>query len=177
MGNIFKLGTKYSDSMQATFLNDQNEEMALHMGCYGIGIDRLIATVIEHHHDQDGIIWPLSVAPYQVSLVRLDAGKEAIIQAADEIYERLLHSGLEVLYDDRDERAGVKFNDSDLMGIPIRLTVGGKGLDRGVVELKIRRTGAAGEICYDDGFIDGVLEALDAEGAVILKELDHIPTL
>lgn len=177
VGNIFKLGTKYSDSMQATFLNDANEAIALHMGCYGIGIDRLIATVIEHHHDQDGIKWPLSVAPYQVSLVRLDGGKKAIIQAADEIYERLLHSGLEVLYDDRDERAGVKFNDADLMGIPIRLTVGGKGLERGVVELKIRRTGATGEIPFDEGFIDGVLEALDAEGEVILKQLDHIPTL
>ena len=171
VGNVFKLGTEYSETMGATFLDEKNQSNPMIMGSYGIGIDRLIATVIEHHHDKHGIKWPLSVAPFQIALVRLDGGDDEVIRAADEAYERLKHGGLEVLYDDRDERAGVKFNDADLIGIPLRLTVGDRGLKRGIIELKVRRTNEKKEIPYSGDFVEAVLKELDAEGTVILDSL------
>lgn len=171
VGNIFKLGTKYSVAMEATFLDEQNEAHPLVMGCYGIGIDRLIATVIELHHDEYGIQWPVSLAPFQIALVSLAAKDPDVIQTADTLYERLTATGLDVLYDDRDDRAGVKFNDADLMGIPIRLTVGARGLKRGVVEVKIRRTGVMKELPLGDDLVEDILDELDAEGAVILDTL------
>ncbi|MEM7530668.1 MAG: proline--tRNA ligase [Chloroflexota bacterium] len=167
VGNIFKLGTKYSAAMGATYLDDNGREQPIVMGSYGIGSGRLIACVIERHNDEQGIKWPISVAPYHISLVSL-ANKRSpeVIEAADKLYAQLTEAGHEVLYDDRDERAGVKFNDAELLGIPIRLTVGGRGLKNGVLEYSIRRTGEKGEIALDS-MLESVQGFVDAEWAVI----------
>ena len=141
VGNIFKLGDKYSKAMDAGYLDRKNVSRPIVMGCYGIGIDRLMASIVERHHDENGICWPASVAPFQVILVDLSGGDPRISEVAASVYDDLVEAGLEVLYDDRDDRAGVKFNDADLMGIPVRLTVGGRGVKKGVVELKVRGTG------------------------------------
>jgi prolyl-tRNA synthetase len=137
VGHIFKLGTKYSVSMGASVLKADGSETPIVMGCYGIGIERIMAAAIELHHDVDGIRWPLSIAPYRVTVLTL--GKEPeLAKAADEVVSALAGAGVEVLYDDRDERAGVKFKDADLIGIPIRIAVGRKGLAEGKVEWKLR---------------------------------------
>jgi prolyl-tRNA synthetase len=138
VGHIFKLGTKYSSSLRATFRDEQGEEKPLIMGCYGIGISRIVAAAIEQNNDQDGIKWPAPIAPFQVLI--LPISKEQLPQA-EEIYKGLIAAGVEVLLDDRDERAGVKFKDADLIGIPVRLTVGPKGLAKEEVEVKLRMTG------------------------------------
>src|SRR5690606_14511882 len=131
--------------------------------------ERLIAVLIEHHHDEYGIQWPISVAPYAVSLVSLATAKTPeVASAADEIYQTLQKAQIETLYDDRDERAGVKFNDADLLGMPLRLTVGGKGLQSGVVEYKVRRTGESGTIPLND-LVNGVQALLAAEWAELAK--------
>ena len=136
-GHIFILGTHYSEKMGATFLDEAQQKKALVMGCYGIGVSRLVATAIEQHNDADGMLWPMSIAPYQVHICSL--GKDAaVIEAAKKLYEDLQARGVEVLWDDRDERPGVKFKDADLVGIPLRVTVGGKGLAAGNFELKPR---------------------------------------
>ncbi|MDF3068609.1 MAG: Prolyl-tRNA synthetase [Polyangiaceae bacterium] len=137
-GHIFLLGTRYSEAMNATYLDEKGAERPLVMGCYGIGISRLVATILEQHHDADGMIWPFSVAPYAVHLVQL--GNEPVVQqAVAELEQALERAGLEVLVDDRDERPGVKFKDADLLGMPLRLTVGKKSLESGGVEMKLRR--------------------------------------
>ncbi len=137
VGHIFLLGTKYSDAMRATFLDEAGAERSLVMGCYGIGISRLLAALVEQHHDQHGITWPVAVAPFQVLLVQL--GSEPDVTAAvDRLEAELEARGLEVLVDDRDVRAGVKFKDGDLLGIPLRLTLGKQALASGSVELKHR---------------------------------------
>jgi len=142
VGNIFKLGTKYSVAMGATYLDENGEEKPIVMGSYGIGTGRLMAVIVELHHDEAGIQWPITVAPYQVMLISLATEKTPeVAEAAEKLYADLLAAGVEVLYDDRDERAGVKFNDADLLGIPIRLTVGAKGLQNGVIEGRLRRNG------------------------------------
>lgn len=173
VGNIFKLGTKYSKAMGAYYLDEKGEQQPIVMGSYGIGSGRLLACVIEHHHDELGIRWPISIAPYQVMLVSLATERTPeVAAAADQIYQQLRDAGIEVLYDDRDERAGVKFNDADLLGLPIRLTIGGKGLKSGIVECKVRRTGDSGEIGLDK-LVAGVQGLIDAEYAAIhslLKE-------
>ena len=139
VGNIFKLGTKYSDSMGAKVLDENGKMQPLVMGCYGIGVGRLLACIIEAHHDDHGIIWPISVAPFEVQIVVLTGRKPAgELEAAGKLYGQLKAAGLDVLLDDRDERAGVKFNDADLIGIPIRLTVGSRGLANGQIEMKLR---------------------------------------
>lgn len=171
VGNIFKLGTRYSAAMDAGYLDEHNTDHPMVMGCYGIGVDRLMATVVERHHDDKGICWPLSIAPFQVMLISLSGGDPAVTETAEAIYETLTEAGLEVLYDDRDDRAGVKFNDADLMGLPIRLTVGARGIKNGVVEFKVRRTGHTGEIPLEDHLIEAVLELLDVEGRIILDGL------
>jgi prolyl-tRNA synthetase len=138
IGHIFKLGTKYSVSMKASVLEADGAETPIVMGSYGIGVERILAASIELHHDDDGIIWPLSIAPYQATVLTL--GKEPeLARAAEEVAAALAKAGLDVLYDDRDERAGVKFKDADLVGIPIRIAVGRKGLAEGKVEWKLRR--------------------------------------
>ena len=150
VGNIFKLGTKYSDSMGAKVLDENGKMQPLVMGCYGIGVGRLLACIIEAHHDDHGIIWPISVAPFEVQIVVLTGRKPAgELEAAEKLYEQLKAAGLDVLLDDRDERAGVKFNDADLIGIPIRLTVGSRGLANGQVEMKLRHENNRSDVPLD----------------------------
>ncbi len=150
VGNIFKLGTKYSNSMGAKVLDENGKMQPLVMGCYGIGVGRLLACIIEAHHDDHGIIWPISVAPFEVQIVVLTGRKPAgELEAAEELYGQLKAAGLDVLLDDRDERAGVKFNDADLIGIPIRLTVGSRGLANGQVEMKLRHENDRSDVPLD----------------------------
>ncbi|RLT44765.1 MAG: proline--tRNA ligase [Chloroflexi bacterium] len=171
VGNIFKLGTKYSAAMDALYLDEKGESHPLVMGCYGIGSGRLIASVIENSNDENGIIWPVTIAPYHVHLVSLATPKQPeIVAKVEEVYAVLQAAGIEVLYDDRDERAGVKFNDADLLGLPLRLTMGKRGVENGIVELKKRRTGEGSELALD-GVVAGVQAALDAERARIAETL------
>jgi prolyl-tRNA synthetase len=136
-GHIFILGTKYSAAMSANFIDEKQQQLPVVMGCYGIGVSRLVATAIEQHNDENGIRWPMSIAPYHVHLVTL--GKDAaLIDAARALHDSLAEQGVEVLWDDRDERPGVKFKDADLIGIPLRVTIGAKGLAAGQLELKLR---------------------------------------
>ena len=137
VGHIFKLGTKYSEDMNANFIDEEGKEKPFIMGCYGIGVTRTIASIIEQHHDENGIVWPLSVAPYHVSVIPVNIKDEEQTKVANQLYEELISIGVEVLLDDRNERAGVKFKDSELMGIPMRVTVGKKIGDR-EVEFKLR---------------------------------------
>ena len=137
VGHIFKLGTKYSESMGATYLDKNGKSQPIVMGCYGIGVERTAAAVIEQHHDENGIIWPLSIAPYHVVVVPVNMKKEEQVDAAEKIYNELKDMGVEVLLDDRDERVGFKFKDSELIGIPMRITVG-KDITDGKVEFKLR---------------------------------------
>lgn len=141
VGHIFKLGTKYSKAMKATFLDDQGKSNDIIMGCYGIGIGRTAAASIEQNHDENGMIWPLPLAPFQVLVVMLNPKDEEVRQAGEEIYRQLLERNIEVLLDDRDERPGIKFKDADLIGIPLRVTVGARSLKEGTVELKYRSSG------------------------------------
>jgi prolyl-tRNA synthetase len=141
VGQVFKLGTKYSTSMKAVFLDEAGAERPMVMGCYGIGITRTIAAVVEQNYDADGIIWPWPVAPYHLHLVSLDSNKPDIAAVADKLESDLEAAGFEVLHDDRDGLSpGVKFKDADLLGMPLRLTVGARGLKDGFVELRDRRT-------------------------------------
>ena len=146
VGNIFYLGTKYSEPMGATYLDGEGQERAMVMGCYGIGITRTAAAAIEQHHDANGILWPVSIAPAHVHLVPVNVKDERLAGVAEKLYAELRAAGVEVLIDDREERPGVKFKDADLIGLPLRITVGAKSLDRGNVEWKPRREAAAVEI-------------------------------
>jgi prolyl-tRNA synthetase len=136
-GHIFILGTRYSAAMGATFLDEKQQPRPLVMGCYGIGVSRLVATAIEQHHDDNGIRWPMSLAPYHVHIVTIGR-EDAVLAAARELHAALEGAGVEPLWDDRDERPGVKFKDADLIGIPLRVTIGAKALAAGQVELKLR---------------------------------------
>ncbi|MCG8402381.1 MAG: proline--tRNA ligase [Firmicutes bacterium] len=157
VGQIFKLGDKYSRAMNATFL-DQNGRAGLFvMGCYGIGVTRTMAAAVEQNHDQRGIIWPVQIAPYQVAVVPVNHKEEKQFDTAAKIYRRLLDAGVETVFDDRPERAGVKFKDADLVGYPLRVTVGDKGLAGGEVELYIRRTGEVTMVP-----VEGTVEAVKA---------------
>ena len=139
VGHIFKLGTKYSDAMQLALQDGSGGEVPLIMGCYGMGVSRLVAAIVEQCHDASGIVWPMSVAPFDLHVVALDYGRsEEVRKVADALHDAGLAAGLEVLLDDRDERPGVKFADADLIGIPCRVTVGARGLRDGVVELRRR---------------------------------------
>ena len=137
VGHIFKLGTKYSAAMNANFIDEDGKEKPFVMGCYGIGVTRTMASIIEQHHDENGIIWPLSVAPYHISIIPVNVKDQEQVKIANELYEDLISMGVEALLDDRNERAGVKFKDSELMGIPMRVTVG-KKINDGEVEFKLR---------------------------------------
>jgi prolyl-tRNA synthetase len=141
VGHVFKLGTKYSKALHATFLDADGKEQIIYMGCYGIGIGRTVAACIEQNHDDNGIIFPIPIAPFQVIVSALSAKDDSVKDAAEAIYQDLLESGVEVLLDDRDERPGFKFKDADLIGIPLRIVVGAKHLVDGRVELKERRSG------------------------------------
>ena len=137
-GHVFKLGTKYSETVGATFLDRDGVAKPLIMGCYGIGTGRLLSCIIEQHHDDKGIIWPVSVAPCQVHIVSLGTNKAEVVAAADALYQRLTSKGYSVLYDDREESAGVKFNDADLIGIPVRVAVSKRTVDSQSFEVKAR---------------------------------------
>lgn len=171
VGNIFKLGTKYSEAMDAVYLDKKGESIPMVMGCYGIGSGRLIASVIENNNDENGIIWPVTIAPYEVHLVSLATPKQPeIVAKVEEVYAALQSAGIEVLYDDRDDRAGVKFNDADLLGLPLRLTMGKRGVEKGLVEMKNRRTGEDSELALDE-VVAGVRAVLDAERARIAETI------
>ena len=150
VGQVFYLGKKYSESMGATYLDAEGRERPVEMGCYGIGISRLVAAAIEQNNDANGIIWPFSIAPFHVLLLPINYKDQAIQAVSDRLYQELQKCGIEVLLDDRDERPGVKFKDADLIGIPLRLTVGAKGLEKGRVELRWRRDGKVDEILLDE---------------------------
>ncbi len=138
VGHIFKLGTKYSSALKALFLDEHGMERPCIMGCYGIGVGRCVAAAIEQGHDKDGIIFPVSIAPFEVTILPLQMHDGSVLETAERIYAELSDHGIDVLLDDRDERAGVKFKDADLIGIPVRVTIGLRGLEKGLVEIKLR---------------------------------------
>jgi prolyl-tRNA synthetase len=135
---VFKLGTKYSEAMGAVFLGEEGVEKPIVMGCYGIGVGRTVAAAIEQNHDENGIIFPIPIAPFQVVILPLQMHEPEVVEASEKIYKQLSKSGLDVLLDDRDLRAGVKFNDADLLGTPVRVTVGMRNLKNSEVEMKLR---------------------------------------
>ncbi len=153
VGQVFQLGTKYSEALDCRYTDEAGEQHPMIMGCYGVGISRVVAAIAEEHHDDDGLAWPAAVAPYHVHLIAL-AGKGGaagdVTAAADRLYSELRDAGVDVLYDDRDASPGVKFADADLLGMPVRLTVGAKGLGRGVVERRLRATGDQDDLALDD---------------------------
>jgi prolyl-tRNA synthetase len=143
VGHVFKLGTKYSDPMHCDYLDPGQQRKPMIMGCYGIGVTRILATAIESHHDQDGILWPKEIAPFQVELVTLVGKEGKVAEIGDDVYRRLTAAGLDVLWDDRDQAPGVKFKDADLLGIPLRVTIGKKSIEAGTAD--IRRRNNAGQ--------------------------------
>lgn len=149
VGQVFKLGTKYSESMGATYKDENQKDHNIVMGCYGIGVTRTLAAVVEQHHDENGIIWPMAIAPYHVIVTLVKPDDEIQNTAAEKIYKKLQDAGVEVLLDDRKERPGVKFKDADLIGIPVRITVG-RGAADGVVEYKLRRDEEKEEVTIDE---------------------------
>lgn len=155
VGQVFKLGTKYSESMGATYKDENQQDQLIVMGCYGIGITRTVAAVIEQHHDENGIIWPMSVAPYHVIITVMKPEDEVQAEVAEKIYADLQKAGAEVLLDDRKERPGVKFKDADLLGIPIRITVG-RGAADGIVEYKMRRDADKVELGVEDAITKAI---------------------
>jgi prolyl-tRNA synthetase len=151
VGHIFQLGTKYSQAMNATVLDEGGKAASLIMGCYGIGVSRIVAAAIEQNHDEYGILWPEAMAPFHVSLVPINMQKsQRLAQAAEQLYEQLKQAGIEVLFDDRGERPGVMFADMDLIGIPHRLVFSERGLDKGSIEYKGRRDRESQDIPLSD---------------------------
>ena len=155
VGQVFKLGTKYSEAMHAMYVDENQKEQPIVMGCYGIGVTRTLAAIVEQHHDDDGIIWPISVAPYHVIIEEMKPGDEAQDKVAEDLEEQLEKAGVEVLLDDRKERPGVKFKDADLIGIPIRITVGKKAPD-GIVEYKLRREEEKRELPVEEAAAEAI---------------------
>ena len=141
VGQVFKLGTKYSEALQATFLDEKGETRNIVMGCYGIGVTRTMAAAIEQNYDENGIIWPMAIAPYQVAVIPVSSKDAEQMALAEKLYQQINQAGLEAVLDDRNERPGVKFKDADLIGYPLRLIIGKKTLEEGSVELKFRRSG------------------------------------
>jgi prolyl-tRNA synthetase len=141
VGHTFKLGTKYSKTMGATYLDDQGKEKEFVMGCYGIGVGRTVASAIEQSYDANGIIFPMPIAPFHVLLLPVNIKMDLLRETSEQIYQDLLDQQIEVLFDDREETPGVKFKDADLIGIPLRITLGDKNLKKGLVEIKSRKTG------------------------------------
>ena len=150
VGHIFKLGTGYSESMKAYFQDRDGEEKPLVMGCYGIGVSRIVAATIEQNHDENGIIFPVPLAPYQVSILNLGLNNEAVCEVVETIYAQLIELGIDVFLDDRDERPGVKFKDADLLGFPFRITVGKRYTENGMIEIRRRRDGFTEEVAGDE---------------------------
>ena len=158
-GQIFALGTKYSEAMGATFLDEAGKAQPLQMGCYGIGVGRTMAAAIEQNNDEHGIIWPRAIAPYEVVVVAVNAKVPEQLAYAEEVYEELRTAGVDVLLDDRRERAGVKFNDCDLIGYPVRIAIGPKTIENGSIEVKVRKTGELVNFARDT-YLKGVQDML-----------------
>ncbi len=157
VGHVFKLGVKYSEAMHAVFLDEDGKERLMIMGCYGIGVSRVVAACIEQNNDGDGIVFPPPLAPFEAALLNLDPGKAEVSDKAEELYAALCRAGVDVLLDDRDERPGVKFKDADLIGLPLQIVLGGKSLKRGTAEVKDRRSGEKDELP-----LEGFMEAFAA---------------
>jgi prolyl-tRNA synthetase len=162
VGHTFKLGTKYSRAMGATFLDDQGREKEMIMGCYGIGVGRTVAAAIEQSYDQNGIVFPMPIAPFQVLILPININLDLLKETSDQFYQTLSENGIEVLYDDREETPGVKFKDADLIGIPLRLTLGEKNLKKGLVEIKKRRTGEVSLVKKEE-VLSKIKEMIDQE--------------
>jgi len=163
VGHTFKLGTVFSEKLEAVYLDREGELKPIYMGCYGIGLGRLLAAAVEQHHDERGIIWPVAIAPYQVYLCVLNVDNAEVSAAAEALYERLGRQGFEVLYDDREESAGVKFNDADLIGVPVRLVLSPRTLKQNGVEVKARADAEARLVGLEDltGVLRGMLRSED----------------
>ena len=159
VGHIFKLGTKYSKSMNAVYLDEDGKSVAMVMGCYGIGVGRTVAAAIEQSHDKDGIIFPAAIAPFSVIVVPVNTSDEGQMQIAEKVYSDLLEKGIDVIIDDRDERAGIKFKDADMVGIPVRVTVGKFAVKENSIDIKIRQTGEVRKVAVDDA-VSAVLECV-----------------
>ena len=149
-GQVFTLGTKYSKAMRATFLDENGKEQPLYMGCYGIGVGRTMAAAIEQNNDEQGIVWPRAIAPYEVVVVAVNAKKADQLEYAEKVYAECQKAGLDTLLDDRKERAGVKFKDCDLIGYPVRVVIGPKAIEEGQIEIKVRKTGEVFTVAYDE---------------------------
>jgi len=152
VGHVFKLGTKYSEKLGAKYLDAQGNTQTMVMGCYGIGVTRTLQSVIEQRHDANGIIWPISIAPYEVTVMAVNAAHGPSKELAEKLVEELSAAGVDVLYDDRDERPGVKFKDVDLIGTPLRVSVGERSLAKGEIEIKDRQSGEMVGVPVDQAF-------------------------
>ncbi|NKB66893.1 MAG: proline--tRNA ligase [Candidatus Latescibacteria bacterium] len=167
VGNIFQLGTRYTDALGSNFLDAEGRSQPVVMGSYGIGVGRLLACIAEEHHDEQGLCWPVSVAPFPVHMVVLARAGGVAAEAADKLYGDLQRAGIEVLFDDRDENPGVKFNDADLLGAPVRLTVGERSLKKGQIEMKLRTAADRQDVP-----LEGAVQRVADELAVLRQELD-----
>jgi prolyl-tRNA synthetase len=159
VGHVFYLGTKYSEAMDATVQDEDGQNCPLIMGCYGIGVTRILAAAVEQNHDENGIIWPRPIAPFSVNILPLQMQNDDVVEAAESLYESLQERGIEVLIDDRDEGVGAKFNDADLIGIPLRVTIGSRGIENGEVEIEWRGEDETHNIAVDDA-VDTITEML-----------------
>lgn len=171
IGHIFKLGTRYSEALNAKFIDEDGKEKPFIMGCYGLGVSRLLAAVPEANNDKDGIIWPISIAPFEAVVLLLNPEDEAQAQAATRVYEELEQLGIDVLLDDRDERSGVKFKDADLIGIPVQIVVG-RLASEGKVEMRLRRNKESREITLDQAK-DEIMAVIDTEKRRLLDAADR----
>jgi prolyl-tRNA synthetase len=160
VGHVFRLGTKYSDSLTATYLDAGGKERLIVMGCYGIGVGRTAAAAIEQHHDADGIQWPLSIAPFEVCVLPVNMKNAALVEEAERVAGELAARGIEALFDDRDERPGIKFKDADLVGIPLRVTFGEKNYEAGFAEIRDRKTGKTDRVGIS-AVVDRVFAAVE----------------
>jgi prolyl-tRNA synthetase len=150
VGHIFKLGSKYTEALEVRVSGPDGKPVRPLMGCYGIGVERAMATIVEVHHDDQGIVWPVAVAPFEAVVVIAQQDDPAVVEAGMEVYQALLDSGVDVIVDDRQVRAGVKFSDAELVGVPFRVTVGKRGLAAGTAELTDRRSGSTVQIPLED---------------------------
>src|ERR1700748_461022 len=168
VGHIFKLGYKYTDAFEITVSGPDGKPVKPVMGCYGIGVERAMATCIEVHHDDKGIVWPAAIAPFEAVVIVAQQNDAAVAEAGERAYQALLDAGVDVIIDDRPDRAGVKFSDAELVGIPFRITVGKRGLASGTAELTDRATGETVSVPLDDvakHVREAVAQALEATGA------------
>jgi prolyl-tRNA synthetase len=166
VGHVFKLGTKYSVKLGATFLDEAGAENPCIMGCYGIGVNRIVAMAIESGHDDNGCILPITIAPFEVEVVQVNNDSEPVVTEAERIYRELSEAGVDVLLDDRDARPGVKFKDADLLGIPLRIVVGDRGLKEGNVEIKLRTDAQARNVPAGEAVAEAVRTVTEMKQAL-----------